>query len=340
MTPTTNTAKSDRSTTQGADQDRAAKLAARFEKKTRWRYEKGGKDFGPFSPADLRKEMAKGDVTADTQVFEEGQQRWYRVADVPEFANYLFDLARQRQRQAEHADAERAEAAVRTGHATRRMVSRVAVLAILTGFGVTAYVMLTAATVEPSNFADGIYCNLELGDVPEWTIPTPETSFKLPIEKEVLPEKKAAANGTRKSGRRGEATANGGGSGPLVDSDRSGGAVVSGSRVTTMSFDDDEEGGGSRSLTSDEVQSVANRAAGKLRGCMAAEARRRDGFTGATVAFSIEPRGSLGGVRLLNGGMVSGALVSCVRKATGSIHIEPFSGGGRRIEIPIAVGAD
>lgn len=315
----------------------ASVQASRFERKTRWRYQRDGMDFGPFAPKDLRAEMQKGQVDEDTRVFEEGQQRWVRVGDVPEFANYLFEVARERQRQTEHAEHERVEAAVRTAHKTRSWVSRVAVLAALGIAGAASWVALTAASTAPANMTKGMLRDLALGEVRPWTAPTEQTGYKLAIEQEIVPEEKKVEKTTgRRAGRRnddGEPEAGG----ALVNTDRGGGAVVSGSSVTTMSFEDEDDGV-TRALGSGEVQDVANRVGGKVRGCMASEAQRRPDFRGATVAFSLEPKGSIGGVRILNGGVVTSALVSCVRKATSSVHVEPFSGGGRRIEIPIAVG--
>ncbi|GMV42804.1 MAG: hypothetical protein AMXMBFR64_45200 [Myxococcales bacterium] len=316
----------------------ASAQASRFERKTRWRYQRDGKDIGPFSPKDLRTQMQKGDVDEDTQVFEEGQQRWVRVGDVPEFANYLFEVARERQRKTEHAEHERAEAAVRAGHKTRSWVSRVAILAALGVVGALSWVALTSASTAPANLARGMLRDPAFGEVRPWTAPTEQTGYRLTIEQEPLPEeKKVEKAAIRKPGRRtvdGEPEPGG----ALVDTNQGDGAVVSGSTVTTMSFDDEDEGGATRALGSGEVQEVANKVAGKVRGCMAAEAQRRPEFRGATLAFSLEPKGSVGGVRILNGGVVTSALVSCVRKATGSVRVEPFAGGGRRIEIPIAVG--
>lgn len=319
----------------------ASAQASRFERKTRWRFQRDGKDIGPFSPKDLRALMQKGEVTEDMQVFEEGSQKWHRVGDVPEFANYLFDIARERQRQLEHADHEKAEAAVRTAHKTRSMISRVAIVGVLGVVGAASWIALTSAATAPANLSKGLYRELALGEVRPWSPPSDDAAYKLAIEQEPLPEKKVEKAVVRKGGgsRRSDGgEAEGGGGGALVDTDRSGGAVVSGSKVTTMSFDEDDGGGATRTLSGGEVQNVANRVAGKVRGCMAGEAQRRPDFRGATVAFSIDPTGSLTGVRITNGGVVTGALVSCVRKATNSVHIEPFAGGGRRIEMPIAVG--
>lgn len=315
--------------------------ASRFERKTRWRFQRDGKDIGPFAPRDLRALMQKGEVTEDMQVFEEGTQKWHRVGDVPEFANYLFEIARDRQRQLEHAEHERAEAAVRTAHRTKGVISRVAVVGVLGVIGAASWIAFTSAATAPANLGKGLYRDLALGEVRPWTPPSDEMAYKLAIEPEPIPEKKAEKAVARKGGARrsgdGETGGNGDG-GSLVDTDRSGGAVVSGSNVTSMSFDDDDESGATRTLSGGEVQDVANRVAGKVRGCMAKEAQRRPDFRGATVGFSLDPSGSLTGVRITNGGVVTSALVSCVRKATGSVRIEPFAGGGRRIEMPVAVG--
>jgi hypothetical protein len=319
--------------------DLSGKAGARFERKTRWRYQRDGKDFGPFSPSDLRTRMSNGEISEDTQVFEEGQQRWFRLGDVPEFAAAMFEIARERQRKLEHQQHEQVEAAMRSAHKTRGWISRVAIVAVLAAAGGTAWIVMNAHSGTPAAFAKSMYKTLELGEVHEWTPPTAESGFKLPIDKEILPEVAKPEKAARKSsGKRGDSASGSASGGGLVDSDKSGGAVVSGSSVTTMSFDDDSESG-SRTLGAGEVQEVANRVAGKARGCFAAEVQRRPEFRGATLSFSIQPSGTLGGVRLQEGGMVTSALVSCVRKATGGVRIDPFAGGGRRIEIPIAVGA-
>lgn len=302
-----------------------------FERKTRWRYERDGRDYGPFTANELRDEVMSLRIDTETPVFEEWSQKWYRVGDVAAFEQALLDAHKEREKQQLIAITENTHKQVKSAHSRRWFLSNAMIAAIVGVTGMGGYVLFMNQRGAPSQIATSLFRDLGLGVVTPWTQPRSEDVFRLPIDKPTEPKE---SGGDTKRGKRRDGATGRGSDVQLVatDSDHAIG------EATSLSFEDMEIGGNDLPPLEDaELRDTASRAAAKAKHCFAEEAERRPGFSGATIVFSLEPTGKVGSVRLKEGGMVTPGLISCVRERVQSVKTREFGGASRTVEVPVAV---
>lgn len=133
-----------------------------FERKTRWRYERDGRDYGPFTANELRDEVMSLRIDTETPVFEEWSQKWYRVGDVAAFEEALLDAHKEREKQKLQAITESTHKQVKSAQSRRWVMSNAMIAAIVGATAMGGYILFMNQNGAPSKLTTSLF--KDLGD--------------------------------------------------------------------------------------------------------------------------------------------------------------------------------
>lgn len=305
----------------------------RLNGKSRFRFQREGRDVGPFTLEGLQDEVEALRCPTDTLVFEERTQTWFRAGDHPGLAAIAKAAQDEAHRQQLMADTDRAAATVQTSHTRRWWLANAGIAAILGAGGTAAWLLFGSTPVAPTHQPYGILAPMSLERIAPWTPPSEDQIFQLALAEPSAPEpQKATAKRVRKPGS--------GGANAVERIDTNdGGAAVAGSMEVNYDFVDEvvAGGGSARSLDEGEVRRLSARIGKRVTPCLEAEAERTPSFRGVTVEFTLEPSGSAAGIRLTDGGQVTTEFVRCVRQRVQGARVEPFAGAARLVRVPLRI---
>ena len=305
-----------------------------FERKTRWRYERDGREFGPFSADDMRRRIGMGDVHGDTRVFEEWQRQWFRLGDIAQFASALSRFQKEEEARNLLVQSKRAERKVKRAQRSKGVMANGFLLAAIGGASLAGWLIYNTVSGDPSGVEEKLFHAMDITALPTWVEPAPESIPPVQIiEPRSKVEKRPRA--TRSGGGGGTAPKAGPWSIDELVSIGGGGAVISassGGAAEDLRFDQEEGAGGSA-----DIDGFMRQVSGPVGGCVRKEVEARPGFRGATLAVTLSPSGAPTGVRLKGAGEVSRSLIQCLRRATTKARIASFSGAPKHVDIPLTV---
>lgn len=304
--------------------------------RTRWLYQKDGRDLGPFAPNEIRELLSQAEISEDTRIRETARTDWRRLDEVELFVDYLRELAKEREHAAEEKALDKAESRVRTVRAVPYMVLGSTLLLLLSVGGWLGWQRWQgSAPMDTSRYASALTMEVDvptlatLGrpdmvDEPQW------------VSEEYAVRDSTPAPETRQAARRKARRAP---SQPMTGSANDLEAPSDTGEVNEIEFGSSNETG--RALTAGEVNTVRQKAINKLQSCTLREASRNNAFPGTTVRFTIASTGRLARVSIGQNGRRSPSFKSCVRRALGSIRVDSFDPGAsgiqRTMQIPLHV---
>jgi hypothetical protein len=287
---------------QAAPVDRAL-AAALADSTEKWLVSKGKLDYGPFSLADIVKQIDKGDIVAGNVIIDKDTGARLDVAKHP-LLGALIDASKQKRDDHRRAQAEVAH----QGREKRRSALLLGVIgAGVIGLAIGVYFIVQAARGDDKKEVAGIG---DLGDA----------TLKVTMSQPKKPTKKPARTGSSSGGHK----SNGGGGGPDVT-----GLGGNADQSMDLSGDDDDEG--SATLDMNTVYGVYSRYGGALGGCLQAAG-------GGTANLSIIIDGKSGKVTWLRvNGENSGALFNCMGKVLKKMSFPSINGPRTRAEFDISI---
>lgn len=295
-----------------------------FDARTRWLVRVDGFDYGPFTPDEVRERIRDGRVTLRSEIAEERDGRWVLLEEVEPFRELCDRLIEEEKERAHQAEMDKAETQVRRTHKLAWSVGNFGLLGLLLAGGVVAFFLASSKSVQPSNYGPDIFYEAELGRIEPWAQFTGERAH----EWRFGPDAPVAVAAAPRKARRARGASFGGSS--AVYEDRTTDEVMS------FDFGDEEEGGG-RPLSDAELNAaVVPKAKRLLEQCLLSEATRRSGVSGAQFRFAVLPTGRVSSARVL--GAMSGKMHACTKQSLRSIHIAPFAGGARWIDLSLRIG--
>jgi hypothetical protein len=304
---------------------------AREFRRTRWLYQKDGRDLGPFRPHEIRQLLESGDIAGTTRVRESAQTEWHEVREVKVFVEYLQEIKEQSVVKAKERELDKELDRVRSKRRAP-LAAGLVVLLLLVAVGVW-YGWLRyqdGQTAADAGVTSRLYRNLELpnlaitdhlqtGSEIEWA----DEQVKVRNAKDHK-ARAAKKNVAKKRGPR-----------MVKTSDDLASEKVA---VRDISFGGDDGEAAGRDLMPGEITSVRSRAVPRLVKCATAEANRVADFPGTTVSFKLQTSGKLGAVKAGQNGRRSKSFMACIRGALGGISIQPFGGHARTVRVPLQVG--
>ena len=185
--------------------EETTKLRVPFEK-TRWRYQKDGRDFGPWSGREMLEHLWDEKIDAETQVYEEWNERWYRAGSVPKFAQELSRIQRDNESRALEHEASKTGEAVRSARKRHWGLAIAAIASIIAAI-VAITVLDTDGPHEPGSAAlKGLYVSLSIPSLaPSDFTAQPNEAASAPQkeEKSTKRERRKRANSARLLGTSG-----------------------------------------------------------------------------------------------------------------------------------------
>jgi len=283
------------SSASGIDRVLATALADSTEK---WLVTKGKMDYGPFSLADVIKQIEKGDIVHGNVIMDKDTGARADVASHP-LLGPMVDQAKQKRDDQRRAQA---EVAVASSHKTKGAVLYGFITLGVVGAALAAFMIIKAASNDETKKVAGIE---ELDGA----------SLKVSVSMPKVPPKKPKRTGGGGGGT------NGGGAG----------SYTKGSEDMSLDMSDENDDGGSRTLDMNVVYGVYSKYGGKLGGCLA-----RNGGGSASISIIIDGKSGRVTFVKVDGGQ-SGGKWSCFNGVMRSMQF-PTTGGGRtRAEFDIGV---
>jgi hypothetical protein len=288
---------------QAAPVDRAL-AAALADSTEKWLVSKGKLDYGPFSLADVVKQIDRGDIVSGNVIIDKDTGARLDVAKHP-LLGALIDASKQKRDDHRRAQAEVAH----QGREKRRSALLLGVIgAGVIGLAIGVYFIVQAARGDDKKQVAGIG---DLGDA----------TLKVTMSQPKKPTKKPARTGSSSGGHK----SNGGASGGPDVTGLGGNADQS----MDLSGDDDDEG--SATLDMNTVYGVYSRYGGALGGCLQSAG-------GGTANLSIIIDGKSGKVTWLRvNGENSGALFNCMGRVLKKMSFPSISGPRTRAEFDISI---
>ncbi len=319
---------------------RSRKRRGRKFSKTRWLYQKDGRDLGPFTPPEVKELLKKGEIGPDTSIRESAHPDWHPVREVRAFVDFIKEIQLEREQAAKERDLDKAEDRVRSVRRAPKMAMVAVVIGVVAAgswYGWERWKNRKAITA--SGYTVMLLKTLELTEISEQGYLNTVGGIDWADEKVTFREVADKRTRTRRRGARG--TGDTGDPGPMLATSkdlRPGACRVR--KVQNLDFGGG--GGGGRSLTASDVNSVSRRVTPKLIGCAQREAARNSAFPGTTLCFSIMPGGSLGNLHIGRNGARSGAFKGCVKSALRKVRVAAFdpmaSEVARTLTVPLKVG--
>ena len=312
-------------------QHRPATMAQVPFEQTRWRVRVRGKDFGPWSPEQIKSRIRAHELTGDTQVFEQWNDRECRLGDISQFAQ-LLESVRRDDVDRQHSDDTRATEEIVISDSRKRrwwtaLMATLGLAVLLVG----GDHLIQAVRFPPANIVHGLYADLGLSDLAlarEQVRPNPVSDSPTPSPRKVRRKKRVREEVPTGSPSR---TRNN-----LVPTGNRG-VLVSGGAAPTLSFDETDDKGVKVSLNRGKLDDELTRVKTRLKRCLEEEGLARPGFRGATVTFWIQPDGRPNPVRLGGTPKVSRELVRCIKRATGGFQVPAFDDVAQRVDLRIDV---
>lgn len=308
---------------------------------TRWLYQKDGRDIGPFKPPEIKDILRRGDIGPDTMVRDTARHSWHRLREVKAFVDFLKDIQAERDREAHRKDLDKAETRVHTSRKLPWILATLVALGLVGGGGWYGWRAWQAAEAfAPSGYTVSLYRNLELVSVP--TRAFLDTSGPIDWADEKVAARRAAEDKAAQPAKKARPRPHGESAGAVpidpaepgvATSDDLAGADAAPAAPEEVSFDK----AAGREFTSEDVNSILERANGPLHACAAQEANRDLAFPGTTVRFVPQASGRMGAVSIGQNGSRSRAFVSCVNSVLHRVRVEPFDGFGRALSIRLDV---
>lgn len=280
----------------------------------RWMYRKDGMDYGPFSVQDLYDLIREHRIDGRTEVRNVRERRFLPLEEVPHLKAFLDDFTRkeaeERRRRETLREAENLEKSIRRHHRMPIILGLVGAVSLGAGL---FFALRPADPLPPSPGLD-LFRPLQIGALP--ALPRADNA---PVPPQVEDRDKRARKVARPQARSGN------GSGGL-------------STLPTVDIAlDEEDVSGGRSLSQEDLASIQKRVSGGLVRCFREEAAARPEFRGGTVVLYILGSGRVALSRLETTPPASAGLNSCAMGVVKGIHIPPFSGGAKVMEIPFYV---
>ncbi len=293
--------------------------------KTRWLYSEKGRDIGPFSPAEVEELIHSEQLIATTPIREVGQRRMHKVHDIQAFRDALQAVALRKENERKEQEMDRIETAVRSKRRAPLFIVFIGAVVTLAGIGYAGWHLLqTSQTYPASNYTRVLWTDLSVNEIPNRAYVAKRARIEW-ADESVQWHEKSNRRSRKKSGKK---------TGPMVSSADDLAPMKAPKTVEEISFL--SEGG--RELSNAEVNRVMRNMTPRLIRCAQQQANRQARFPGTTVRFSLLKSGKAGRIRIGKNGRRSSAFVQCVKSAIGTVRVEPFSGQGRVISIPLKVG--
>jgi hypothetical protein len=263
----------------------------------KWLVTKGKMDYGPFSLADIIKQIEKGDIVGGNAIMDKDTGARADIASHP-LLGPMVETARQKR-----DDSRRAQAEVAV---QKSETKRGALLYGVIGLGVVGAALGVFFVIKAVN-GDTAAKKMEGIEAIDGA------SLKVTVSLPKAPPKVA-----HKSGGGGN---HGGG----------GGSYTKGSEDMSLDMSDDDDGGGSRTLDMGVVYGVYSHFGGKLGGCL-----QRSGAGNASLSIIIDGKsGRVTFVKV--DGQQSGGKWSCLNGVMRSMQFPTTGGGRTRAEFDIGI---
>ena len=306
---------------------------AREFRRTRWLYQKDGRDLGPFRPHEIRQLLESGDIAATTRVRESAQTDWHEVREVKVFVEYLKELKEQGVVKAKERELDKQLDRVRSKRRAPLAAGLVVLLLLAAAGGWYGWLRYQEGqTAADAGYTARLYRNLELPDLA--VTDHLQTESEIEWADEQVKVRDAKDHKTR-AARKTNGVAKKRAPRMVGTSDDLASEKVA---VRDISFGGDDGEAAGRDLMPGEITAVRSRAVPQLVKCATAEANRVTDFPGTTVSFQLQTSGKLGAIKAGQNGRRSTAFMACIRGALGGISIQPFGGHARTIRVPLQVG--
>ena len=212
--------------------------------KKRWRYTLNQRDFGPFTGEQLEEKILEADLPPETPIFEEWEGVSLRLADIPEFAEVLENVERQKRSEALVRETQETEGKVASARQSQIRITGgiLALVALSIGLWMSQSPSFTGSG--DSEFAASLFQkinperlqNVSLVLADKETMEGRETAF-------TNDNSDSTRNPARPRSRKRKAPS-GGSSGDWVTPPSGGILIQSGPTASSMDFDFEEQEGG------------------------------------------------------------------------------------------------
>jgi len=288
-------------------------------------YSNAGRDIGPFTPEEIEELIHREELSKDTPIREVGQRRMHKVQEVRAFRKALKAVAVEKEKKRKEQEMDRVETAVRSKRRVPVLLMTITIVLILGGISFAGWHWMQSGQSYPaSNYTRVLWADLSLSEIPNRAYVAKRARIDWADESVKWHEKKIRRVRKTSNVRRNGLSATADDLEPMQKS----------KGVEEISF----LGESGRELSNSEVNRVMRNMTPRLIRCAQKQANKQAKFPGTTVRFSLLKSGKAGKIQIGKNGRRSPAFVQCVRAAIGTVRVEPFTGHGRVISIPLKVG--
>jgi len=292
------------------------------EEDGRYLVQKGGLDYGPYTPEQILEQLHADEIDENTQVLDRHTQERMRLEEVEEFSEEVKKYIPIREERLRLAAERRAQIQqnVKKGGLTIFVVGIVAGLVVLAGM---IYVVLTQPDPEPLPM-DRAFASLDYK-----LLPPPKDFTTVAVDKGVMQSifnPAASEEEIAKQIKKLRRKRRGSKKGPK--------GAGADENITEV---DMSSSGSKKVLTDAEVNEVILGKWPTLRRCVMKEFRSNPNFKGVTVQFFIRPSGTTGGVKIKEKKYADKAVGSCLVSRFRAIKFPAHGGFNKGVVFPLIV---
>lgn len=300
--------------------------------KTRWLYQKDGRDLGPYRPPEIKDLLRRGEITPDTQVRESASRDWHKVCEVKVFVEYVKEVQVEREQQAHEAELDRAVDRVRSKRRMPYMLVALLLVGALGGGGWYGWTLWQdRGAVGPSRYTSAMFANLELPEVSaraylDTSGPIDWSKDEVQLRK-AKPEKVAKKKARKPRAGGTPRAANTGSSNDLADEAPKEHVMDLGSGSSV-----------GREFDFADKARIRQAVVPRLETCSNNEGLRNPKFPGTTVGVRVAPSGKMS-VRAGTNGRRSRAFMACARRSIRGLSVQPFDGTPVTIRVQLVTSS-
>ncbi|MGM0576295.1 MAG: hypothetical protein ACQEXJ_11245 [Myxococcota bacterium] len=285
-------------------------ITRRKKRDTRWLVRRGEVDYGPYTTEQLLEEIGQRNVDLGTLVCDVSTRKWDHAGAYTLFRDYYAQCEGRWEREAAHDEAERHERAMKAASAIKGGTWRLLLIGAVVVLGLGGWLVYRFVHVKPSGILDSVALAQPPALPEPPAVPTSWEGVR-PIEPTEIAVLKERINydtaGVRVAG-------------------------VDGPAVQTLDFD----GEGGTEIPAAELERITATARRGLTRCAQDAASRSSAFHGTRVGFTVRSR-RLTGFTVGEEVRYNARFKACVKRSLRRIRVPSFSGGERRVSIPLRV---
>lgn len=290
---------------------------SRSEDPERWITTVGGRDFGPYSSAQIRQMLTRDEIDEHTTIVDLFTQDACDLIDVPEFTDFVIEYLPERAKR-RIAQQERREEVVKQAKRTGATTIVVSSLAVAAGAALLIALQVDSPPLPLDDMIRPFGYSFEVQEPTYVTIEADEAliaslfDFSDPVPED---EPRPSSGGRPRAGAADD---------PLLEEEPVPDDYV-------VNFDGNRP---SRKLSSEEINGTIARNQSTVQRCFQRELRANPQFRGVTVSWSIIPDGRTNNVRIEEHGHVTEEAKTCLRRAFRSIRFPEFNDVPMNVSIP------